>query len=102
VEEGTTTTPFDICVMNRIDRFDLAIDVIDRVPRLREIGAHARDRLRDMITEHRQYVHTHGEDLREIRDWAWSGGGGPSGGRGQSGGAGPSTPGADPKREPEA
>jgi xylulose-5-phosphate/fructose-6-phosphate phosphoketolase len=90
VEEGTTTTPFDICVMNRIDRFDLAIDVIDRVPRLREIGAHARDRLRDMITEHRRYVHTHGEDLREIRDWAWSGG------------AGPSTPGADPKREPEA
>jgi xylulose-5-phosphate/fructose-6-phosphate phosphoketolase len=72
VEEGTTTTPFDICVMNRIDRYNLAIDVIDRVPRLRTVGAHARDRLRDQIIEHRRYVRTHGEDLPEIRDWQWS------------------------------
>jgi xylulose-5-phosphate/fructose-6-phosphate phosphoketolase len=77
VEEGTTTTPFDICVMNGIDRYDLAIDVIERVPRLRTIGAHARDRLRDQLIEHRQYVHTHGEDLPEIRDWQWAGTGGP-------------------------
>jgi xylulose-5-phosphate/fructose-6-phosphate phosphoketolase len=77
VEEGTTTTPFDICVMNRIDRYDLAIDVIDRVPRLRTVGAHARDRLRDQISEHRQYVHTYGEDLPEIRDWQWTGAAGP-------------------------
>jgi xylulose-5-phosphate/fructose-6-phosphate phosphoketolase len=89
VEEGTTTTPFDICVMNRIDRYDLAIDVIDRVPRLRTIGAHARDRLRDQLTEHRRYVHTHGEDLPEIRDWQWSGR------------PGPATSGGDPLREPE-
>ena len=77
VEEGTTTTPFDMCVLNRIDRFNLAIDVIDRVPRLREIGAHARDRLRDQLIEHRQYIRTHGEDLPEIRDWSWSGRPGP-------------------------
>jgi xylulose-5-phosphate/fructose-6-phosphate phosphoketolase len=77
VEEGTTTTPFDICVMNRIDRYDLAIDVIDRVPRLRTVGAHARDRLRDQLSEHRQYVRTHGEDLPEIRDWQWTGTSGP-------------------------
>jgi xylulose-5-phosphate/fructose-6-phosphate phosphoketolase len=77
VEEGTTTTPFDICVMNRIDRYDLAIDVIDRVPRLRTVGAHARDRLRDQLSEHRQYVRTHGEDMPEIRDWQWTGVSGP-------------------------
>jgi xylulose-5-phosphate/fructose-6-phosphate phosphoketolase len=90
VEEGTTTTPFDICVMNGIDRYDLAIDVIDRVPRLREVGAHARERLRDQLIEHRQYVRTHGEDLPEIRNWRWSGV------------PGPETPGADPLEEPEA
>jgi xylulose-5-phosphate/fructose-6-phosphate phosphoketolase len=77
VEEGTTTTPFDICVMNGIDRYDLAIDVIDRVPRLRTVGAHARDRLRDQLSEHRRYVRTHGEDLPEIRDWQWAGTSGP-------------------------
>jgi xylulose-5-phosphate/fructose-6-phosphate phosphoketolase len=90
VEEGTTTTPFDICVMNGIDRYDLAIDVIDRVPRLRTIGAHARDRMRDQLTEHRQYVRTHGEDLPEIRDWQWSGR------------PGPATSGASPLEEPDA
>ncbi|HEX6997293.1 MAG TPA: phosphoketolase family protein [Gammaproteobacteria bacterium] len=90
VEEGTTTTPFDMCVMNRIDRYDLAIDVIDRVPRLRSLGGHARDRLRDTLIEHRRYVRTHGEDLPEIRDWAWGGGGGPV------------THGGGPAREPEA
>ncbi|MCW2579991.1 MAG: phosphoketolase [Blastococcus sp.] len=90
VEEGTTTTPFDICVMNRIDRYHLAIDVIDRVPRLRTVGAHARDRLRDQLIEHRQYVRTHGEDLPEIQNWQWSGA------------AGPATSGADPLREPES
>ncbi|WP_233495657.1 phosphoketolase [Geodermatophilus sp. TF02-6] len=77
VEEGTTTTPFDMCVMNRIDRFHLAADVIDRVPRLSPAGGHARDQLRDKVIEHRQYVRTHGEDLPEIRDWQWSGAAGP-------------------------
>ncbi|MGY1643217.1 phosphoketolase [Geodermatophilus sp. SYSU D00703] len=76
VEEGTTTTPFDMCVLNGLDRFDLAIDVIDRVPRLRTRAAHLRDRLRDKLIEHRQYVRTHGEDLPEVRDWQWGAGAG--------------------------
>jgi xylulose-5-phosphate/fructose-6-phosphate phosphoketolase len=91
VEEGTTTTPFDICVMNRIDRYDLAIDVIDRVPRLRTVGAHARDRLRDQLSEHRRYVRTHGEDLPEIRNWRWTDTSGPR-----------ATAGNEPLHEPEA
>ncbi len=77
VEEGTTTTPFDICVMNRIDRFHLAILAIDRIPRLRDVSAHAREALTDRLIEHRQYVRTHGIDLPEIRNWAWSGTAGP-------------------------
>jgi xylulose-5-phosphate/fructose-6-phosphate phosphoketolase len=77
IEEGTTTTPFDICVMNRIDRFSLAIEAIDRIPRLHDVSAHAREALTDRLIEHRQYVRTHGIDLPEIRDWAWSGSGGP-------------------------
>jgi xylulose-5-phosphate/fructose-6-phosphate phosphoketolase len=89
IEEGTTTTPFDMCVMNGLDRFDLAIDVIDRVPRLRSMGAHARDRLRDKLIEHRRYVRTHGEDPPEIRDWQWTER------------RGPATRGPDPLREPE-
>ncbi|MFJ3274387.1 phosphoketolase [Streptomyces sp. NPDC086776] len=72
LEEGTTTTPFDMCVLNRIDRFDLAIDVIDRVPRLQGISAHRREELRNKLIEHRHYVRTHGEDLPEVRDWQWS------------------------------
>ncbi|MFJ7947982.1 phosphoketolase [Streptomyces sp. NPDC096354] len=72
LEEGTTTTPFDMCVLNRIDRFDLAIDVIDRVPRLQGISAHRREELRNKLIEHRHYVRTHGGDLPEVRDWQWS------------------------------
>jgi xylulose-5-phosphate/fructose-6-phosphate phosphoketolase len=91
VEEGTTTTPFDMCVLNGLDRFDLAIDVIDRVPRLRTRGAHLRDRLRNKLIEHRLYVRTQGEDLPEVRDWQWGAG------------AGPIVVGRDePLREPEA
>ncbi len=72
VEEGTTTTPFDMCVMNRIDRFHLAMDVIDRVPRLRVVGAHARSALAATLVEHHRYTRTHGEDMPEVRDWVWS------------------------------
>jgi xylulose-5-phosphate/fructose-6-phosphate phosphoketolase len=71
VEEGTTTTPFDMCVRNRIDRFNLAIDVIDRVPRLRPIAGHYRERLKNSLIEHRQYVRTYGEDMPEIAGWTW-------------------------------
>jgi xylulose-5-phosphate/fructose-6-phosphate phosphoketolase len=77
VEEGTTTTPFDMCVLNGIDRYDLAIDVIDRVPRLRARGAHLRDRLRNQLIEHRRHVHAEGEDLPEVRNWQWGSGAGP-------------------------
>ncbi|GAA4375835.1 phosphoketolase family protein [Nocardioides caricicola] len=71
-EEGTTTTPFDMAVMNHIDRYNLAIDVLDRVPRLASTSARARELFRNQLIRHRQYVRTHGEDLPEIRDWQWS------------------------------
>ncbi|MEW6581518.1 MAG: phosphoketolase family protein [Actinomycetota bacterium] len=70
-EEGTTTTPFDMAVMNDLDRFHLAADVIDRVPGLGPRAAHVKQRLRDALTEHREYVRRHGEDMPEVRDWAW-------------------------------
>ncbi|MCU1259456.1 MAG: phosphoketolase [Bryobacterales bacterium] len=70
-EEGTTTTPFDMTVLNELDRFHLAGDVIDRVPRLRNIGAHVKQALRDKLIEHREYVVKHGDDLPEIKNWRW-------------------------------
>jgi xylulose-5-phosphate/fructose-6-phosphate phosphoketolase len=78
VEEGTTTTPFDMCVRNRIDRFNLAIDVIDRVPELQPVAGHYRERLKNKLIEHRQYVRTHGEDMPEVANWKWSPGVGPA------------------------
>jgi xylulose-5-phosphate/fructose-6-phosphate phosphoketolase len=71
-EEGTTTTPFDMAVLNQVDRFHLAIDVIDRVPRLASIGAHAKQGFRERLIEHRQYIERWGDDPPEIRDWRWS------------------------------
>ncbi|MBV8888048.1 MAG: phosphoketolase family protein [Alphaproteobacteria bacterium] len=71
IEEGTTTTPFDMTVLNRLDRFHLAIDVIDRVPRLQIIGAHLKQALHDKLIEHRHYVAEHGDDMPEVRDWRW-------------------------------
>src|SRR5207249_3438149 len=70
-EEGTTTTPFDMAVLNDIDRFHLAGDVVDRVPRLRQVGAHFKQFLRDKLIEHKQYIHRYGDDMPEIRDWKW-------------------------------
>ncbi len=77
VEEGTTTTPFDMCVLNRIDRFSLAMAALDFVPRLHGVAAHAREALKNKLIEHTQYIRTHGEDLPEIRDWQWTGVAGP-------------------------
>ncbi|WP_346958317.1 phosphoketolase family protein [uncultured Arthrobacter sp.] len=71
-EEGTTTTPFDMCVLNQLDRFNLAIDVIDRVPRLKDVSAHVREELKNKLIEHRQYIRAHGEDMPEIRNWEWT------------------------------
>jgi len=70
-EEGTTTTPFDMTVLNDLDRFHLAGDVVDRVPRLQRIGAHFKQFLRNELVEHKQYICEHGDDLPEIRDWKW-------------------------------
>jgi xylulose-5-phosphate/fructose-6-phosphate phosphoketolase len=70
-EEGTTTTPFDMTVLNDLDRFHLAGDVIDRVPRLQSVGAHFKQLLRNKLIEHRQYICEHGDDMPEIRDWKW-------------------------------
>jgi xylulose-5-phosphate/fructose-6-phosphate phosphoketolase len=71
-EEGTTTTPFDMVVLNELDRFSLADDVIDRVPRLRGTAAHFKEMLRNKLIQHRQYVDAHGEDLPEVLNWKWS------------------------------
>ena len=70
-EEGATTTPFDMTVLNDLDRFHLAMDVIDRVPRLRSVAAHQKQALRDKLIEHKLYIAKHGEDMPEIRDWKW-------------------------------
>ena len=70
-EEGTTTTPFDMTVLNQLDRFHLAGDVLDRVGRLRNVTGHFKQFLRDKLIEHRAYVNSHGEDMPEIRDWKW-------------------------------
>ncbi|HVN03495.1 MAG TPA: phosphoketolase family protein [Bryobacteraceae bacterium] len=70
-EEGTTTTPFDMTVLNDLDRFHLAGDVIDRVPRLRNIAAHIKQDLRNKLIEHKRYVVKHGDDLPEIKEWKW-------------------------------
>ena len=71
-EEGTTTTPFDMTVLNDLDRFHLAGDVIDRVPRLHNVDAHIKQTLRNKLIDHKLYVAQHGEDMPEIRDWKWT------------------------------
>ncbi len=71
-EEGTTTTPFDMCVMNMIDRYHLAMDVIDRVPRLANVAAHARQQLKTKLAEHARYIREHGEDMPEVANWRWN------------------------------
>jgi xylulose-5-phosphate/fructose-6-phosphate phosphoketolase len=76
-EEGTTTTPFDMTVLNQVDRFNLAMDVIDRVQRLQGTSGSAREALKNKLIEHRIHVRSHGEDMPEIRDWAWSSAAGP-------------------------
>ncbi len=70
-EEGTTTTPFDMTVLNEIDRFHLALDVVDRVPRLQKIGAHFQQHLRDLLVKHKQYICEHGDDMPEVKNWVW-------------------------------
>ena len=70
-EEGTTTTPFDMVVLNDMDRFHLVADVIDRVPQLGARAAYAKQAIRDKLIEHTQYIHKYGEDMPEIVNWQW-------------------------------
>jgi len=70
-EEGTTTTPFDMAVLNDLDRFHLVSDVIDRVPKLGYRAAHLKQAMRDRLIEHREYIERHGQDMPEILDWRW-------------------------------
>ncbi|MEE6168907.1 MULTISPECIES: phosphoketolase family protein [unclassified Mycolicibacterium] len=70
-EEGTTTTPFDMLVMNDMDRFQLVIDTLDRVPGLGPRTAQLRQHMGDLRTRHRLWIRAHGEDLPEVRDWTW-------------------------------
>ena len=74
VEEGTTTTPFDMTVLNQLDRYHLAIEAIERVPGLKERAGHVSESLRGKLQEHFAYVCEHGENMPEIRDWAWRSG----------------------------
>ena len=70
-EEGTTTTPFDMCVLNEIDRYHLVQDVIDRLPQLGARAAYAKQAIRDALIDHKEYIHEHGEDSPEISGWTW-------------------------------
>ncbi len=71
IEEGTTTTPFDMTVMNHLDRFSLATSVIDRVPGLGDSAAYVKQMLEDKKIEHREYIRTYGIDMPEVRNWRW-------------------------------
>jgi xylulose-5-phosphate/fructose-6-phosphate phosphoketolase len=71
-EEGTITTPFDMTVLNDLDRFHLAGDAIDRLPQLHAGAQYIRQGLRDKLLEHREYIMRYGEDLPEIRNWRWA------------------------------
>jgi xylulose-5-phosphate/fructose-6-phosphate phosphoketolase len=71
-EEGTTTTPFDMVVLNDLDRFHLAGDVVDRVPSLGARAAYTKQFIRDRLIDHKEYIDKYGEDMPEIRDWKWT------------------------------
>jgi xylulose-5-phosphate/fructose-6-phosphate phosphoketolase len=71
-EEGTITTPFDMTVLNELDRFHLVMDTIDRLPQTGANGLRLKQQLADKLIEHKQYIDTYGEDLPEIREWMWN------------------------------
>ena len=73
LEEGTITTPFDMRVQNRIDRFDLVKDAVMHMPELGNRGSFLIQKMNDKIAEHSQYIAEYGQDLEEVRDWQWHG-----------------------------
>ncbi len=70
-EEGTITTPFDMTVLNEMDRFDLVQDVIDRLPQLGDKGAYLKEEMKNKLIEHKYYIRENGVDMPEIKDWKW-------------------------------
>ncbi|EHK52498.1 putative phosphoketolase, partial [Mesorhizobium alhagi CCNWXJ12-2] len=70
-EEGTTTTPFDMTVMNGLDRFHLVQSVIDRTPAAHASGAGLKQMMQAKLLEHHDYIRAHGQDMPEVRDWKW-------------------------------
>ncbi|MEJ2103244.1 MAG: phosphoketolase family protein [Ignavibacteriaceae bacterium] len=71
-EEGTITTPFDMTVMNEMDRFHLVMDAIDRLPQTGEKGLYLKQQLKDKLIEHKQYIDKYGEDMPEVKNWKWT------------------------------
>ena len=70
-EQGNINTPLELAILNQIDRFDIAIDVIDRVPKLQATAAHLKDWLKDQIIDSVNYAHENGIDRKEFTDWKW-------------------------------
>ena len=70
-EKGNINTPIELAILNQVDRFNLVIDAIDRVPRMRDKAAHLKDQMKNAIIDNLHYAHTHGTDRPEIADWTW-------------------------------
>jgi xylulose-5-phosphate/fructose-6-phosphate phosphoketolase len=71
-EEGTTTTPFDMVVLNDMDRFHLVMDVMDRVPKMQAFAESIKQKMCSKRAEHKTYIETYGQDMPEIREWKWN------------------------------